>query len=107
MNKKILLLTTLTLVFALPVRAELTTSDTSSGDYLLNSGYSELTAEMVERSKGYANGQPYITPSERDLQERSGWERFWVKVYRYFDPAADTDQFMNHNIRQTPSINDL
>lgn len=107
MNKKILLLTTLAIVFALPVRAELTTADTSSGDYLINSGYSELTAEMVERSKGYANGQVYITDDERDLRQRSAWERFLIKAYRYLDPAADTDQFMNHNIRKTPSINDL
>ncbi|MBQ2610958.1 hypothetical protein IJF81_01045 [bacterium] len=109
MKNKLLLILSMAVVLTLGLQAnaELTTADTSSGDYLINTGYSAVTGEMVERCKGYANGVPYVTEAEQNLLEKTPWERFLIKLHSYIDPGMDSDTFLNHDVRISPSVNDL
>ncbi|MCI1273590.1 MAG: hypothetical protein LKG27_04050 [Clostridiaceae bacterium] len=106
MKKELLIIGLLAFV-TLPACAELTTADTSSPEYLINGGYSAISSEMAQRSKGFVNGVPYTSAAEQQYQERPIWEKLMIRTHQYFDPADDQDTFMNHDIQISPSVNDL
>ena len=57
--RKNLLLGILAAAIILPVSAELTVSDLSSPEYLINHGHSMAGVEAIARSKSAAMGVPY------------------------------------------------
>lgn len=107
MKNNLLILGIIMFVAALPVSAELTTADTSSADFLINSGHSAVGAEMAQRAKAIANAVPFSTEQEQEFESRPDWQKRLLRTYMYLDPAADTDSFMNHDIKIFPSTNDL
>jgi hypothetical protein len=106
MNKKLLLLTIMAFA-AIPVFASVTVPQTTESEYVIDNGFSAVTAEMIQRGKANALAVPYISDEEIRMEEMPALQRVLVKFQKYFDPAADSDQFMNHDIRKTPDINDL
>lgn len=106
MKEKLLVIAMLALI-TLPASAELTTADTSSADYIIDSGYSSTAAEMVDRAKARVNGVKYESQSEKEYKAMPAWKRHLIDVDAYWDPATDQDTFMNHDIKMTPSADDL
>lgn len=103
--KNTLLLLGLVAVCALPAASgEITNMDTASRQYLINHGHSKDAAEMVEKAKSSATGEPYFNPYEKEYNKPVTWVR---NFFKYFDPAQDQDTFMRHDIKPTPSYEDL
>jgi len=86
------------------VFAELTVDQASSGDYLLNRGYSPVFGQMVDKTKVNIQGVEYVSPEQK---EYSGFVKWVRNVFIYLDPALESDTFMNHDINATPKIDDL
>lgn len=107
MKNKLLILSLL-IIFGLQASAVIDTSKTSEREYLLNHGYSKATVDMVYSSKAAVNNEVYVTDAERDAAKyKYVWPVNWLrKLYIYLDPAMESD-FMHHDVKMTPSANDL
>ena len=107
MKKTLLLfLTIFGLTFSNAFAEELTVERTHEKDYLHNVGYSDITADLVQRSRAKSLGIEYINPEENSLYKKQPikfMRRFWM----YLDPSLDDDSYMNHDIHTSPSIYDL
>ncbi len=109
MKNKILLLSVIGLILAVPAYSEyLTVEDVRSPEYLKNHGYSEATIEAIEKSYDRVNSLEYE-------KEQTKSDKFYnkpvIKQVRYFfmnlDPAYDDDSFMNHEFHTSPHWRDL
>lgn len=107
MKTKLMLIAVLFAALQLQSGAAVTIDQTTSKDFLINSGYSEALSESVNLGKAWATGQEYYTDAEKNYKNSSGFARFWKKTYQYFDPAAEDFSFFHHNISPTPSVDDL
>ena len=107
MKKYLLFLGLTVIITALPVNAELTTSDAASRDYLKNHGHSPALIDATLKSISQANGEATQKQPEPDLYKKpvvKGVRKFFM----YIDPAYDDKSFMNdHEIHTSPSIDDL
>ena len=102
--KRNLLVLALFTALCLQASASVTVEQTTDPEYIINSGYSEATAEEILIAKNRALGKP-----AEPLYESSGnrFTRFWRNVYGYIDPAASTDRRIHHDINLSPSARDL
>jgi hypothetical protein len=116
MKNKILILA-LTSLIAAPGFASIAGNEVISSKYLSESGYSLSTVDAVERSMAQTKGTHYVEPAGLGyLYEPLDWTGndradkaiLWVKnFFMYIDPALDTNTFMNHSIKFSPSYDDL
>ena len=92
------------MVVYLPVQASVTVNETTDPEYLINSGYSQASAEEVFVVKRRANGES-IEPLYENTDNKfvKVWKRFWA----YVDPARETYDSLHHDIQQSPSNLDL
>ena len=108
--KKILLITGLTALFALPSFAEyteLTTKDITSPDYLKKHGHSTAIIQATQKSIAQANGEEYTRPVEKEYYNEPV-VKYIRKFFMYIDPSYDDHSFMNdHDIHTSPSYEDL
>lgn len=103
-----LLLTALIVTFAIiPAKAEITPGEATSPDYLYNHGHSESIVEMVQMTKAGANGEEYVTVDQAKHANDSKFVKWVRNFFIYIDPALDDGNFMRHNSKPTPSIDDL
>ena len=84
--------------------AGVTPNQVTEPDYMINSGYSEATAEEVLLIKNRVNGQPAEPIYDRGHNK---FVRFWRNVFGYLDPSCDTDERIHHDIHMSPSPRDL
>lgn len=85
----------------------LSVEESSSPEYLQNRGYSSSMVDMTEYSKASANGEKYISQDDVEHYYDSKIRKFFKRFFIYFDPAVDDGKFMNHDIKMSPSVNDL
>ncbi len=104
MKRNLLLIFALFMAVGLSANATVTVEQLSEPDYVLNSGYSEATAEEVMIAKYRAKGQPSEPVFER---KHNAFVRFWRNAYGILDPAFDTDERIHHDIHMSPSPKDL
>ena len=92
------------LCIAGPAFAGITSEEVTDAEYLINSGYSQSTAEDVFILKNRHAGKP-IEP----LYEKSGspFVKGWRKFYSYLDPSQDEVDRIHHDIKLSPSYTDL
>lgn len=108
MRARFLLLTALIAgLSAAPTFAAVTPDEMSAPEYMRNEGYSEALIDMTEYSKASSKGQKYVSMEQQKLQNMSKGRRFFRKFLMYVDPALDDGKFMNHDIKQYPSPDDL
>ena len=107
MKTKLLLIAVLFAGLQLHSGAAVTVEETTSKNFLINSGYSETLSDSVGLGKAWATGQEYYTDAEKRYKNSNGFVRFWKKTYAYLDPAAEDFSFYHHNIHSTPHIDDL
>ena len=84
-----------------------TVEESSSPEYLRNRGYSNSMIDMTEYSKASANGEKYISQQDVEHYYDSKLTKFIKRFFNYIDPAVDDGKFMNHDIKLSPSVNDL
>ena len=104
MRKNLLLAIALLAFLTVPAKAAVTVEQSTDPEYLINQGYSQLTAEDVLIQKNRANGKP-IEP----LYEKSqnGIVKAWRKLHAYIDPGLDEPDRIHHDIKPAPSFSDL
>lgn len=104
MKKNLLIFTALTILTVTSAYAVITIEECTDAEFLLNSGYSSLSAEDVFVSKNRANGKP-IEP----LYETSNniFVKAWRKLYAYVDPGQDLPDRIHHDIKPAPHYTDL
>ena len=103
--KRNLFLTMTLLAFAcVPAIASVTVEQATEPDYMINSGYSEATAEEVMIMKSRTSGLPAEPLYDKGHNK---FVRFWRNVYGYLDPAQDTDERIHHDIHMSPNVRDL
>ena len=84
--------------------ASVTPEQVTEPDYVINSGYSEATAQEILLMKNRVNGQP--TEHVYGMKGNK-FVRFWRNVYSYLDPSVDNDERIHHDIHMSPSPRDL
>ncbi len=84
--------------------AAVTPEQTTDPEYLINGGYSQLTAEDVFILKNRVNGKP-IEPLYEKNQNK--FVKLCRKFYAYIDPSMDEYDRIHHDIDPNPSILDL
>lgn len=104
MKKRVLLITTLLMFVCIQTKASVTVEQVTEPDYIVNSGYSEATAEQITVIKNRVSGQP---AEPIYAQSHNKFVRFCRNIYGYLDPAQDTDETIHHNIHLSPSAKDL
>ncbi len=103
-----LLLSALIFTFViLPGFTEITTQDSTSSDYLYSHGHSEAVVDIVQMTKAGINGEEYITSAEARRANDPKFIRWIKNIFIYLDPALDDGKFMNHDIKPSPSYEDL
>lgn len=104
MRKNLFLVLALFSVLCISAKADVTPEQLTDPEYLINGGYSAVTAEEVLISKNRANGKPCETLYEEE--HKNVFVRAWRKFYGYMDPAQDTERIY-HDIKMRPSATDL
>lgn len=107
MKNKILFLSSLIIFASLPAGAELTVDDVSSREYLMNHGYAEATADIVELSKSAVNGNKADLPIYHKYDNKPLIYKWIDKAFIYLDPALDNGRFMREDTKFSPSVDDL
>ena len=101
--KRSLLLVLCTFV-AIPAMAAVTVEESTDVEYLLNSGYSQLTAEDVFMQKNRVGGKA-VEPLYEKSQNK--FVNVCKKIYAYIDPSIDEPDRLHHDIKPSPSFTDL
>ena len=104
MKRNLLLIMAVSTALCLNSYAAVTPEQVTEPEYLINNGYSEVTAEEVMISKNRTAGKPAEPLYDKS---RNKFVRFWRNLYGYIDPASDTDERYHHDIHQSPNWRDL
>ena len=104
MKRNLLSILALLTFACVQANAVVTPDQVTEPDYMINSGFSEATAEEVLLVKNRVNGQPAEPIYNRGHNK---FVRFWRNVYGYLDSSCDTDERIHHDIHQSPSPRDL
>ena len=104
MKKNFLFLLLILSMTVISVKADMTVEESTDAEYLINAGYSQITAEDVYMLKNRVNGKP-IEP----LYEQSSNKlvKCWRKFFSYLDPAQDAQDRLHHDVKMQPSFSDL
>ena len=104
MKRNLLILALLSIV-CIPAYAGISSEEYSSPEYMINSGWSEATAEQVFLEKNRKAGKP-----AEPLYDKTGNKKylnFFRNIYGYVDPSIDTEERYHHDIHLSPSWKDL
>ena len=102
MKRSLLFISALFMFCCIQSNAAVTVEQTTEPDYIVNSGYSEATAEEIMMAKNRVNGKP----SEPLYEKHNKFVRFCRNIYGYLDPAQDTDERIHHDIHLSPNYRD-
>jgi len=104
MRKNLLFVLMLSALVSVPAIAAVTVEESTEPEYLINSGYSQLTAEDVFMQKNRVNGKP-VEPLYEKSQNK--FVKACKKFYAYLDPSIDEPDRLHHDVSPSPSISDL
>lgn len=105
--KKNLLIMSLFILFVSPALAELTVEDTTSPEFMKNSGYSKASINATQKIIARNNGEALEEPVEHEIYNYTP-VKFIRRLFMYIDPSLDDHSFMNdHNINTSPRFDDL
>jgi len=102
--KKSLILSTMLLMAAVPAVATLDVQESTSPEFLYNSGYSSEAIRLIQYDKAYANGENFRAAEQQKVRNKN----IFVKFLDYLDPSRDDGRFLNRDLElQNPSYEDL
>lgn len=93
---------------AIPVSAALTTEDSTSTPYLENHGYSGEMVRLINLQNKQINGdKSKYKSSDPTWYTEDKKVNLVRKIFMYFDPGLDDQQFMQHDIKYSNSYDDI
>ena len=95
---KFILLSACVLIIS-PAIAYDITEETTTPEYLINHGYSAITADHVQLEKARSENREYKTLKYRK------WP-WWKKVWAYIDLGTDEETLLQHDIKPYQSFTD-
>lgn len=95
---KIILLSVIAISFLQAFAYDIT-EETTTPEYLINHGYSSVTAEHVQLEKARSENREYKTLKYRK------WP-WWKKLWGYIDRGVDEDTLLQHDIKPYQSFTD-
>ena len=105
MKRSLLFLAILSMLVTIPANSAVTVEETSDAEYMINSGYSQATAEDVFMMKNRVNGKPIEPLYEKDQNK---FVKACKRFFAYIDPVMDDqDNRLHHDIKRSPSATDL
>ena len=104
MKKSLFITIAMAFLFLAPAQAGVTVEESTEAEYLINSGFSQLTAEDVFMQKNRTQGKP-VEPLYEKSQNK--FVRFCRSFYAYIDPSIDNVDRLHHDIKPSPSFTDL
>lgn len=104
MRRNLFLVLALFSALCISVKAEVTPAQLTDPEYVINNGYSEMTAEEVMISKQRAKGEAVEPLYEK---KHNKVVRFLKSCYSYLDPSVDSQEFYHHDIQNAPGFRDL
>ena len=104
MKRTLFLAIILSAFVTIPAMATMSVEQSTDAEYLINSGYSQATAEDVFMEKNRASGKP-VEPLY--TKKTDGITKVYKWIWSYFDPAIDRADRLHHDIQQSPSFADL
>ena len=107
MKIKLLLVVLCIMVCSISANAAITVDQSTSREYVVNSGYSETTSDAVTVVKNRSQGLEYYTPAEQRYRNSNGIFKFFRNLFNYTDPAADDYSFFHHDVEPAPAYTDL
>ncbi|MCQ2738608.1 MAG: hypothetical protein MJ237_00105 [bacterium] len=93
-----------TLISVAQASASITVKESTDANYLINAGYSQVTAEDVFILKNRSLGRP-IEPLYDKPQ--NSFIRGVKSIWSYVDPSIETPDRLHHDIKLSPSSSDL
>lgn len=105
MKRRVLFLSLiLSAVAMVPAMARVTVEQVTEPEFVMNQGYSQITAEDVHMLKNRNTGRPVEPLYDRDNNALvRGWNAFWG----YVDPAHESYDRLHHNVKESNSFSDL
>ena len=104
MKRNLLLLSAITVLFAVPTMASITVEEMTEPESMINAGYSQAFAEDVFVSKNRVLSKP-IEPLYEKHQNK--FVKACKFIYAYIDPAQDTTDRVHHDVKLSPDKSDL
>ena len=104
MKRNLLFTIILSAFIICPAIAEITVEETTDAGYIINSGYSEQTAETIFMQKNRVTGKPVEPLYEK---KHNKWANFYKKVFGYIDPSIDSADRLHHDVATSPTFSDL
>jgi hypothetical protein len=107
--KKLLTIFFAYLVVALPASATLTTDDVRSQEYIINHGYSEETAKIIDLQNAQINGEKstFVSTSRPIWRSKYKPVNMVVDYFRNGFICSDDGQFAKHKIDFNTRWDDL
>ena len=105
--KKYVLICLLLFFVQTPGSAILPDDEMTTPHYVINNGYSQDMAEMVNMQRARATGEEIVPVKPQKRINRTPVGRFFRKCLEYLDPALDDDSFYVHDIKMEPQITDF
>ena len=104
MKRKLLFTAIIAAVAVFPAMAEVSVQEMTDAEYVINSGYSEQTAEDIFMQKNRVTGNP-VEPLY--TKKHNKLVNFYKRVWGYFDSSIDEADRLHHDIEPSPSYKDL
>ena len=104
MRRNLLLILVIFAALCMRAEASVTLEQSTDPEYIINSGYSEATAEEITIMKNRVEGKP-VEPLYG--KKHNKFVRFCRNMWGYIDPAVDTDERIHHDVHMSPSWRDL
>ena len=99
--KKIFLLSIITLLSVGVAKAAFTPDEMNDPSFMMNAGFSEMTAADVVIQQSRYNGVP-----APNIEDKSYYNKPFIKAIRnvfiYLDPAMENNYRYHHDIKLTP-----
>ncbi len=105
MKRRVLFLSlVMSVAVIVPAMASVTVEQVTDPEFVINQGYSQITAEDVSMMKNRNTGKPIETMYDKNENVMvKGWNAFWS----YLDPAHERSDRIHHNIKPSNSFSDL
>lgn len=103
MKRNLLLIIAVSTALCLQASASIPLEQTTEPEFLINNGYSEVTAEEVTVMKNRIAGKPVEPLYEKKSNK---FVRFLKSMYSWVDPEIDTEDRLYHDIKMSPGYKD-
>lgn len=104
MKRNLFIVLALFMAVSISANAAVTPEQATDPEYVINSGFSEATAEEIMLVKNRTQGKPCEPLYEKKQNKVARWLK---TLYSGLDPAIDSNERLHHDIKLSPAFTDL